>query len=128
MTGLWIDVCNLDDIIPDTGVCALIEGKQVAIFRVGGGDTVYGLSNFDPFSQAFVLSRGIVGDAGGIPKVASPIYKDSFNLRTGRCLDKPHVHVRTYQAQVRQGRVELSLAPSQTSQEANAGESAGLAA
>ena len=75
----WIDVCALDDILPDTGVAALVGGRQIAIVRVGvglgEGAEVYALDNFDPFSQAFVIARGIVGDRAGIPKIASPIFK-----------------------------------------------------
>jgi nitrite reductase (NADH) small subunit len=103
--GEWIDVCALDDIVPQTGVCALLGRKQVAIFRVG--DDLYALSNFDPFSKAFVLSRGIVGDRAGVPKVASPVFKQSFDLRTGQCLDDPAVLVKTYPVRVRGDRVEV---------------------
>lgn len=105
--GRWIDVCALDDIVPQTGVCALLGRKQVAIFRVVPGDELYALSNFDPFSKAFVLSRGIVGDRAGVPKVASPVFKQSFDLRTGQCLDDAAVSVRSYPVRVRGGRVEV---------------------
>lgn len=108
--GRYVDVCALDDIIPGTGVCALVCGEQVAVFRVGTGHDLYAVSNFDPFSHAFVMSRGIVGDRSGIPKVASPIYKQSFDLRTGECLDDPAVRLRSYPVRVRAGRVEI-LAP-----------------
>jgi nitrite reductase (NADH) small subunit len=108
MSG-WCDACSLDDIAPNTGVCALLEGKQVALVRVGEGEQVFGLSNFDPFSKAFVLSRGIVGDRNGVPKIASPMYKQSFDLRSGVCLDDPKVSVRSYPVRVRQGRVEVQV-------------------
>jgi nitrite reductase (NADH) small subunit len=109
----WADVCALEDIVPQTGVCALFGKKQVAVFRVtdGGADQVFALSNFDPFSKAFVLSRGIVGDRAGVPKVASPVFKQSFDLRTGQCLDDPAVSVQSYPARVRAGRVEVLVAP-----------------
>jgi len=117
MVGLpgagWHDVCALGDIVPRTGVCALLGGKQVAVFRLGAGDELYGLSNFDPFSKAFVLSRGILGDRGGVPKVASPIYKQSFDLRTGVCLDDPGVSVRVYPVRARAGRVEVFVGSSE---------------
>ena len=48
----WFDVCALEDITPNTGVGALIENQQIAIFRVGEEKRVYALSNQDPFSQA----------------------------------------------------------------------------
>ena len=78
-------VCRLDDIVPDTGVCALVAGEQVAIFRVD--DEVFAIGNRDPFSGANVLSRGIVGDLNGELVVASPVYKQHFSLRTGRCIE-----------------------------------------
>src|SRR5213076_3393619 len=57
----WVEICPYDSIYPDTGVCALVDGRQVAVFRLSDG-SLHAVSNFDPFSQANVLSRGIVGD------------------------------------------------------------------
>lgn len=108
-TTAWLAVCAIEEIVPDTGVCALVEGRQIAIVRVGDGDEVYAVGNFDPFSKAFVLSRGIVGDRGGVPKIASPVYKQSFDLRTGRCLDAPDVAVAVFPVRVRAGVVEIAL-------------------
>jgi nitrite reductase (NADH) small subunit len=105
----WIDVCALDDIAPDTGECALVGRLQIAILRVGEGDRIYAIDNFDPFSKAYVLSRGIVGDRGGQPKVASPMHKQSFSLTTGECLDDSSVRVGVYPARVRDGRIELNV-------------------
>jgi nitrite reductase (NADH) small subunit len=106
----WVEVCSLDDITPDTGVAALIAGQQVAIVRVGEGDEVYAVGNYDPFSHAFVIARGIVGDRGGIPKIASPIFKQSFDLRTGQCLDDPDTRIPSYPVRVRDGRVAVLVA------------------
>jgi nitrite reductase (NADH) small subunit len=108
--GVWTDICALDEIVPQTGVCALLGRKQVAVFRTGA-DELYALSNFDPFSKAFVLSRGIVGDRAGVPKVASPVFKQNFDLRTGQCLDDASVSVKTYPVRLRAGRVEVFVAP-----------------
>jgi nitrite reductase (NADH) small subunit len=105
----WQDICALEDILPESGVAAMVEGEQVAIFRPTLKPILYALSNFDPFSKAFVLSRGILGDRGGIPKVASPIYKQNFDLRTGDCLDDPSVKVATYAVRVVGGRVQIEL-------------------
>ncbi|WP_437742780.1 nitrite reductase small subunit NirD [Sorangium sp. So ce1504] len=110
MTQGWIDVCGVEDIIPNTGVCALVGKRQIALVRVGEGEEVYAISNFDPFSKAFVLSRGIVGDKGGVPKIASPIYKQNFDLRSGQCLDDPGVSIPVYPLRVRDGRVEIQAA------------------
>ena len=59
-TSNWKFVCDFEDIIDASGVCALIEGRQIAIFRLG--DHVYALDNHDPASGANVLSRGLLGD------------------------------------------------------------------
>jgi nitrite reductase (NADH) small subunit len=88
-------ICRYDELLPERGVAALVDGHQVALFRTHDG-TVYALDNRDPFSGANVLSRGIVGSRGDIPTVASPMYKQVFDLRTGVCLDDPDVSVATY--------------------------------
>ena len=95
-------VCRLDDIVPGTGVCALVDGEQVAIFRLDD-DSVHALGNLDPFSRANVLSRGIVGDLKGELVVASPVYKQHFELRTGRCVEDESVRIPVYRACVEDG-------------------------
>jgi assimilatory nitrate reductase catalytic subunit len=96
-------VCLLEDILPDTGVCALVGGEQVAVFRVE--DHVYAVGNRDPFSGANVLSRGIVGDLKGELVVASPVYKQHFSLTTGRCIEDAGMRIPVYAARVEEGAV-----------------------
>jgi nitrite reductase (NADH) small subunit len=55
-----------------------------------------------------VLSRGIVGDRGGVPVVVSPVYKQAFELATGKCLDEPSVSIAVHQVRVRDGVVEVT--------------------
>lgn len=109
MTADWIDVCAVEDILVGTGVAALVRGHQVAIFRPTAEGPLYALSNFDPFSQAFVLARGILGDKGGVLKVASPIFKQNFALATGQCLDDPSVSLESYPVRVASGRVTIQV-------------------
>ena len=79
-------VCALADLAVERGVAALVDGHQLALVRLRE-DTVYAVSQRDPFSGANVISRGIVGTRAGEPTIASPMYKQVFSLRTGRCLD-----------------------------------------
>jgi nitrite reductase (NADH) small subunit len=102
--GAWVAVCRLEDIVPNTGVCAMVAGRQVAVFRLDD-DQVYALSNHDPFSGANVLSRGIVGDLKGELVVASPVYKQHFSLATGQCMEDPDVRVPVFPARVENGTV-----------------------
>jgi nitrite reductase (NADH) small subunit len=106
----WIDVCAVGDITPDTGVAVLLGDLQIALVRVGDGDAqIFAVGNYDPFSRAFVIARGIVGDRGGIPKIASPIFKQSFALATGQCLDDADVRLPSYTVRVRDGRIAVCV-------------------
>ena len=87
----------------------MIDGQQIAIVRTRDG-LFAALSNFDPFSNAFVIARGIVGDRAGVPKIASPIYKQNFSLQTGECLDDPSVRLEVYPIRVSAGRIQVSVA------------------
>ena len=102
----WVDVCPAGDLVDERGVCALVHGRQVAVFRTSPGE-LFAVGNADPFSGANVISRGIVGSRGDAPKVASPMYKQSFDLRTGECLDVAGVSVPTFPVRVAGGRVEV---------------------
>ena len=109
-TDNWIAVCNLDDIVPNTGVCALLNDEQVAVFHVDdGAPRVFAIDNYDPNSDASVLSRGLVGNLGERIVVASPIYKQHFDLQTGECLEAPEFSVATYPARIDGGKVWVGL-------------------
>ena len=112
VTGPWVVVCAVDDIIDGVGVCALIGGRQVAVFRLLDGGLYYAIDNHDPFSAANVLSRGVVGDLKGQPVVASPIYKQHFNLQTGQCLEDESVSLDIFEVRVVDGMLQI-LVPHQ---------------
>jgi NAD(P)H-dependent nitrite reductase small subunit len=105
----WIDVCSVDELQPDSGVCALVARQQVALFYMPKDGTVYAINNYDPFGHANVLSRGLIGDIGGQPVVASPLYKQHFNLETGTCLEDETVQIPAYPVRIVGGRVELNI-------------------
>jgi nitrite reductase (NADH) small subunit len=101
----WLTVCSVDDLQDGLGVCALVDGQQVAIFYVA--NTVYAIGNYDPFGKANVLSRGIVGDIKGQPVVSSPLYKQHFNLQTGVCLEDDSVSVPVYACRIDDNKVQV---------------------
>jgi nitrite reductase (NADH) small subunit len=102
----WIAVCPFARLEPERGMAALVEGVPVALFRLHDG-LVYAISNIDPFTGASVLSRGIVGTRGDAPTVASPLHKQVFDLRTGRCLDDPAISVPVHPVRIRTGQIEV---------------------
>lgn len=103
-TLTWIDVCAVHDLLPDTGVCARVHGRHVAIFRVGA-ERFFAIDNVDPKSGASVLSRGLVGNLGDRLVVASPLYKNHFDLRSGECIEAPEHSVRAHAVRIDGGRV-----------------------
>ncbi|ART62859.1 nitrite reductase small subunit NirD [Kushneria marisflavi] len=89
------ELCRIDDLVAWSGVVALHQGHQLALFYLPrgcdrqSGAEIFALDNHDPFSGANVIGRGIIGDKDGEPVVASPIYKQHFRLRDGVCLEDP---------------------------------------
>lgn len=102
----WVDVCDVDDVQIERGVRVLVGNAHVAVFRTYDGG-VHAIDAIDPFSGASVLARGIVGSKDGNPFVASPMYKQRFDLRTGVCLEDSTVSVRVYPVEIDGGRVRV---------------------
>ncbi|MEZ0122753.1 MAG: nitrite reductase small subunit NirD [Candidatus Reddybacter sp.] len=106
----WIHICTVQDLPLDAGVAALLhadtpEETQIALFRTGDNDTVYAISNFDPFSEANVLARGILCSFGEQIAVASPVLKEHFDLATGQCLEDESVSIATFPVKIVDGNV-----------------------
>ncbi|MET7279229.1 nitrite reductase small subunit NirD [Kribbella sp. NPDC005582] len=99
-------LCRYDALLPDRGVAALVGEVQIALFRLHDG-TVFAIGNQDPYSGANVMSRGIVGSRGDVPTVASPMFKQVFDLRTGVCLDDPAVSLPVYPVEIVDGMVRV---------------------
>lgn len=105
----WVAICRLEDLVPERGAAARVGGEQVAVFRLLG-DQVLAVAQLDPFSGAHVIARGIVGSRGDAPTIASPMHKQVFDLRTGRCLDalggEPR-HLRSWPTRIVDGVVSV---------------------
>jgi nitrite reductase (NADH) small subunit len=102
----WQPVCRLVDLAVDRGATALVHGQAVALFRTAD-DRVYALGNHDPFAKAPMIARGIVGQRGEVPFVASATHRHGFDLRTGRCLEDDHVSVPAYDVRIVAGVVHV---------------------
>ncbi len=94
---VWVTVCERKDLVAGAGVCVLLGNDQVALFYLPEESReVYAVANRDPIGAANVLSRGIIGDIGGQLVVASPLYKQHFNLESGACLEDDEVQIPVY--------------------------------
>ena len=104
----WTRVCAVNDILPNTGVCALVDGRHVAVFRVGDAQ-FFAIDNVDPKAGASVLSRGLVGSLGEQVVVASPLYKQHYDLRTGACIESPEYSVQAHDVRSDDAGVHVAL-------------------
>ncbi len=105
----WVDICDKADLQADSGVCALVEDKHIAIFYLEQEQKLFAIDNYDPFGKISVLSRGLIGDIQGQVMVSSPLYKHHFNLSTGQCFEDDSVSLCTYDVRINGDRVELNL-------------------
>jgi len=97
----WQALCRRDDLVAGSGVCALFDGEQVALFYLPAEEgEIFAIGNHDPLGGANVLSRGMVGDIGDRLVVASPLYKQHFDLRTGECLEEEGVNVPVFRVRL----------------------------
>src|SRR6478672_11506664 len=105
----WVPACPVTALVPGRGVAVLLPGgAQAALFLLPNG-MIYAVDNLDPYARAAVLSRGLTGDRGGEPTVASPLLKQVFSLRTGAALDDPAVALPTYAVRVQAGTVRIGV-------------------
>lgn len=107
----WQNICLTSDILPSIGVCALFKDQQVAIFKVTdqtGTEQLYAINNFCPFSKSNTLSRGLVGSLEGKIVVASPLYKQHFDLATGICIEDSAVSVSIYSVRIDGNSIQLA--------------------
>lgn len=107
-----VAVCGTHQLDVERGVAALVEGRQIALFRLADG-SVHAVDHRDPATGANVIARGLLGTtADGEWFVASPLHKHRYSLRDGRCLTDPGLSLAVHRVQVRDGAVEVCLAPS----------------
>lgn len=109
-TASAVAVCKTEDLIANSGVAVKLDGAQIAIFYLPNeSEQVFALENYDPLGKANVISRGIVGDRAGALVVASPLYKQHFDLRTGQCQEEPDVCLKAYGAKIEGDQVWVCL-------------------
>lgn len=103
----WQPVCRLRELEDSWGEAALVDGRQMALFRVGRTD-VFAVAQADPATQAHVMARGLVGSRGTVHTIASPLHKEVYSLATGECFGRPELHLATYPVRVVDGTVEVN--------------------
>ena len=105
-----VTICEQKDLVANSGVCAMVDGQQIALFYLPEETPqIYAIGDWDPIGKANVLSRGMVGDINERLVVASPLYKQHFDLQTGECLEDDEYGVPVYSVELTANKVILTL-------------------
>jgi nitrite reductase (NADH) large subunit len=105
----WVAVGHVNDFPRDGGATVKYGKAQLAVFNLASRDEWYATQSMCPHRKAFVLGRGILGDAAGEPKVACPLHKKTFSLNTGASLQGEEYHIRTFPVRIVGEEVQLRL-------------------
>ena len=108
----WRTLCTRQDLVANSGVVALMDDAQVALFHLpetSEGEQVFAIENRDPQSGANVIGRGIVGHLKGDLVIASPLYKQHFRLADGNCVEYPEQRLRVWPVRLNGELVEVGL-------------------
>jgi nitrite reductase (NADH) small subunit len=108
----WVTVCSDTDLVANSGVCALLNKQQIALFKIksANGEQVFAVSNWDPIGKANVLYRGLLGSVEDNKVIISPLYKQRYCLESGQCLDDETIKLIVYPVRIEQNQVQLQLA------------------
>jgi nitrite reductase (NADH) large subunit len=107
----WVHVGKVWDVPEDGGVTIKHGKTQVAVFHFAARGEWYATQNMCPHKREFVLSRGLLGDQAGTPKVACPLHKKTFSLETGECLTGEDFRVSVFPVKVDGDDVYVQLPP-----------------
>ncbi|MEM7138479.1 MAG: nitrite reductase large subunit NirB [Myxococcota bacterium] len=107
----WVKAGRVEEFPVDGGMSIKHGRTQVAVFHFASRGEWYAVQNMCPHMQDMVLARGILGDKQGEPKVACPLHKKNFSLKTGECLSGESYRVHTFPVRVEDGQVYVELPP-----------------
>ncbi|WP_434563584.1 nitrite reductase small subunit NirD [Pseudomonas sp. Z5-35] len=104
----WRALCSREDLVPNSGVVAWHDGRQVALLYLPDEEKpLYAIDNRDPKSGANVIGRGLLGSIKGELVIASPMYKQHFRLEDGHCLEYPEQRLRVWPVRLNGDVVEI---------------------
>lgn len=106
----WIKVGTVNDFPENAGACIKYNSRQIAVYHFARTQKWYACQNLCPHKMEMVLSRGLIGDAGGIPKLACPMHKKTFSLEDGSNLNGEDYSIATYPVKIEAGNVYIGFA------------------
>ncbi|GAA3509787.1 nitrite reductase small subunit NirD [Aquimarina addita] len=97
---VWFKAAKVSDFPKNGGACVKYKEKQIAVFNFERKNTWYACQNVCPHKMEMVLSRGMIGDQAGVPKVACPLHKKTFSLESGENLNGDIAPIATYPVRI----------------------------
>ncbi len=105
----WIKACYIEDVPGDGGACIQFQNEQIAVFQFASRGEWYATQNLCPHKMQMALSRGMIGDKNGEPKVVCPFHKRTFSLITGCNLNGEDYAIKTYQVKVENNIIYIGI-------------------
>lgn len=106
---VWFKAATTEDFPKDGGACVKYKNKQIAVFNFTRLNKWYACQNVCPHKMEMVLSRGMIGDDKGTPKVACPLHKKTFSLEDGSNLTGDDLKIATYPVKITDGNVYIGF-------------------
>lgn len=107
--NVWFKAGVISDFTDNGGSCIKYKDKQVAVFNFKRENKWYACQNLCPHKLEMVLSRGMIGDENGIPKVSCPMHKKTFSLENGENLNGDLDAIVTYPVKIEDGYVYVGF-------------------
>ena len=106
---VWFKAGGVTDFFENGGGCVKYKGKQIAVFNFSRTKQWFACQNVCPHKMEMVLSRGMLGDEKGAPKVACPLHKKTFSLETGQNLNGDLDAIATYPVKIEEENVYIGF-------------------
>ncbi|MCK8524075.1 nitrite reductase small subunit NirD [Aquimarina sp. D1M17] len=106
---VWFKAAQVSKFPSNGGACIKYKDKQIAVFNFERKKAWYACQNVCPHKMEMVLSRGMIGDQNGVPKVACPMHKKTFSLENGENLNGDLDPIATYPVKIENGFVYVGF-------------------
>ena len=105
----WFKAAPSSKFPKNGGACIKYKDKQIAVFNFTREGNWYACQNLCPHKMEMVLSRGMIGEENREPKVACPLHKNNFSLKTGENLNGNCDPISTYPVKIEDGFVYVGF-------------------
>ncbi len=106
---VWFKAAEVFKFPKNGGACVKYKDKQIAVFNFTREGTWYACQNLCPHKMEMVLSRGMIGEEQGEPKIACPLHKNTWSLKTGKHLNGDLNTLKTYPVKLDNGFVYIGF-------------------